>query len=194
MLVRIPHFREIVISAFECPHCGWKNNEVQSASSICDKGKRITLKVEKEEDMNRHIVLSEYAAVRIPELDFEIPPKTAKGQLTTTEGLVGQIITNLGSFLEVEGLVDEQKKAIIEFISKARSLFDSHSFSLVLDDITGNSYIEKYKFLHVYLLALPFTKTVAKSKLRSITKSMGYWLSMGLLQNQKPIQMKLPRI
>ena len=30
LLTRIPHFKEIVLMAFECPHCGNRNNEIQS--------------------------------------------------------------------------------------------------------------------------------------------------------------------
>jgi hypothetical protein len=34
LLTQIPHFREIVLISFECPHCGYRNNEVQPAGII----------------------------------------------------------------------------------------------------------------------------------------------------------------
>lgn len=40
LLTRIPHFRDIIIAAFECPFCGYHNNNIQSASAIADKGVR----------------------------------------------------------------------------------------------------------------------------------------------------------
>ena len=39
-------------------------------------------------DLNRQVVKSEHCTVKIPELDFEIPPQTQKGSLTTVEGLI----------------------------------------------------------------------------------------------------------
>lgn len=38
LLTKIPHFKEVVIMAFECSHCGFKNNEVQPASCIGEMG------------------------------------------------------------------------------------------------------------------------------------------------------------
>jgi len=31
MLTTVPFFKELVVSSFECEHCGFKNNEVQTA-------------------------------------------------------------------------------------------------------------------------------------------------------------------
>jgi hypothetical protein len=43
LLTRIPHFKEIIIMAFECPHCNFRNNEVQFGGSFQDKGVRYTV-------------------------------------------------------------------------------------------------------------------------------------------------------
>ncbi len=37
LLTRIPFFKDIVLMSFSCPHCNWRNTEVQSASSIEEK-------------------------------------------------------------------------------------------------------------------------------------------------------------
>ena len=34
LLTSIPFFREIIVMSFCCEHCGWQNNEVQSAGTI----------------------------------------------------------------------------------------------------------------------------------------------------------------
>lgn len=34
LLTRIPHFKEVILMAFECPHCGNRNNEIQSGMPI----------------------------------------------------------------------------------------------------------------------------------------------------------------
>ena len=38
--------------------------------------------------MNRKVVKSEYATIKIPEVDLEIPPQTQKGKLSTIEGFI----------------------------------------------------------------------------------------------------------
>jgi hypothetical protein len=54
LLVRIPFFREIIVSAFECPHCGNINNEVQPAAQIQERGCKITLKISDKNVRNQH--------------------------------------------------------------------------------------------------------------------------------------------
>lgn len=39
-----------------CEHCGYRDNEVKSGSAISEKAKKITLKVEDEEDLSRDIL------------------------------------------------------------------------------------------------------------------------------------------
>lgn len=39
-----------------CDHCGYRDNEVKSGAAISEKGKRITLRVEDREDLNRDIL------------------------------------------------------------------------------------------------------------------------------------------
>lgn len=45
LLTSIPHFREIIISSFECPSCGAKNNGIQFGGEIQAKGLRVTCQV-----------------------------------------------------------------------------------------------------------------------------------------------------
>jgi len=33
-LTRIPFFKEVVLMSFECPHCGYRNSEIQSVSVL----------------------------------------------------------------------------------------------------------------------------------------------------------------
>lgn len=95
MLTRVPHFKDIVISAFECPHCGFHNNEVQSASAIAEKGNKQTCHISACEDLNRQVVVSEHATVNIEELSLEMPANRKKGYLNTVEGILKSIITDL---------------------------------------------------------------------------------------------------
>lgn len=65
--------------SFSCEHCGYQNNEIQSGGKINEKAIRIKLTVCTERDLNRQVVKSDYACIRIPELDFEIPANSQKG-------------------------------------------------------------------------------------------------------------------
>ncbi|KAL3897610.1 MAG: hypothetical protein SGCHY_003305 [Lobulomycetales sp.] len=59
LLCRIPHFQEVIIMAFECPKCGFRNNSVQSAAEIKVQGVRILLDLKKAKDLDRQVVRTE---------------------------------------------------------------------------------------------------------------------------------------
>ena len=67
-------FKEIILSSFYCDNCGLKSTEVQFGGKLADSGVKYVYKITDEAAINRSIVKSEYATIRIPELDFEIPP------------------------------------------------------------------------------------------------------------------------
>ncbi|QLG71034.1 hypothetical protein HG535_0B00720 [Zygotorulaspora mrakii] len=145
LLTSIPYFREVVLMSFECPHCGFKNSEIQSASAIQEKGSKYILKIENSEDFNREIIKSENATCKFVELDIEIPAK--KGQLTTVEGLLNEMIEDLESDQPARKAIDENlHDRIDEFIKKVRSYMNCEPntvpLTFVLDDPAGNSWIE----------------------------------------------------
>ena len=62
LLTRIPFFKEIILMSFECPHCGFTNNEIQSAGRIQEKGCTMKLLVSSPEvqvlwDSNAEILI-----------------------------------------------------------------------------------------------------------------------------------------
>ncbi|CAI5465864.1 unnamed protein product [Closterium sp. Yama58-4] len=167
LLTRVPHFRELVIMAFECPHCNESNNEVQFAGSLQPTGVRFSLSVpvaaegaaaegttessdaDRDVDshvalMNRQVVKSDSATIRIPEIDFEIPPESQRGTLTTVEGVLTRAHDGLGALQTERRAADAAVAAAIdEFLAKLKSCIDgSRAFTLVLDDPSGNSYVE----------------------------------------------------
>ena len=76
MYTKIPMFKEIILSSFYCEHCGFRNNEVQFGGKLSDYGCSYKLAVIDQDGLNRSVVKSEFASIRIPELDFEIPAQT----------------------------------------------------------------------------------------------------------------------
>lgn len=144
LLTRIPFFKEIIVSSFSCPHCCWSNTEIQSAGRIQDQGIRYTLKVKTKQDLNREVVKAESATTRIPELDFEIPPYTQKGALSTIEGLLDRAVAGLEQDQPVRRATDpEVAEKIEEFIQKLKNLKQvENEFTLVIEDPSGNSFVE----------------------------------------------------
>lgn len=145
LLTSIPYFREVVLMSFECPHCGFKNSEIQPASQIQEKGSKYQLKVENKEDFNRQVVKSETATCKFVEIDVEIPAK--RGQLTTVEGLLSEMIEDISQDQEMRKSIDENLYNQIDaFIKKVQSYINCEPGTLpltfVLDDPAGNSWIE----------------------------------------------------
>ncbi|KAJ0266577.1 ZPR1 zinc-finger domain protein [Hirschfeldia incana] len=146
LLTLIPHFRKVLISAFECPHCGERNNEVQFAGEIQPRGCCYHLDVPAGDSkiFDRQVVKSESATIKIPQLDFEIPPEAQRGSLSTVEGILARAADELSALQEERKKVDPKTaEAIDQFLSKLRACAKAEaSFTFVLDDPAGNSFIE----------------------------------------------------
>jgi zinc finger protein len=146
LLTLIPHFRKVLISAFECPHCGERNNEVQFAGEIQPRGCCYNLEVLAGDVkiFDRQVVKSESATIKIPELDFEIPPEAQRGSLSTVEGILARAADELSALQEERKKVDPKTaEAIDQFLSKLRACAKAEtSFTFILDDPAGNSFIE----------------------------------------------------
>ncbi|XP_035007459.1 zinc finger protein ZPR1 [Hippoglossus stenolepis] len=144
LLTRIPFFKEVIVSSFRCDHCNWSNTEIQSAGRIQDQGVCYSLKVRTKKDLDREVVKADSATTRIPELDFEIPPFTQKGSLSTIEGLLDRAVAGLEQDQAVRRADHpEVAEKIDEFIQKLVKLKDVESeFTLVIEDPSGNSFVE----------------------------------------------------
>lgn len=144
LLTKIPFYREMILMSFKCPHCGFENNETQSASEIQEKGIKIILKVKKATDLNRKVVTSDYTSIKIPEVELEVPAQSQKGEVTTVEGILEHTQRNL----EQDQLKRRENhpklaEALDEFIKKLTDLLNfEREFTLILEDISGNSFIE----------------------------------------------------
>ncbi|XP_041098397.1 zinc finger protein ZPR1 [Polyodon spathula] len=144
LLTKIPFFKEVIISSFTCDSCGGSNTEIQSAGKIQEKGVIYTLAVKTKQDMNREVIKSDSATTRIPELDFEIPPFTQKGSLSTVEGLIDRAVSGLEQDQALrKATAPEVAAKIEEFIEKLIKLKDVETpFTLIIDDSSGNSFVE----------------------------------------------------
>mmetsp|Transcript_7960 Transcript_7960/g.9109 ORF Transcript_7960/g.9109 Transcript_7960/m.9109 type:complete len:555 (+) Transcript_7960:108-1772(+) len=143
LLTVIPFFREVIISSFSCPHCGYRTSEAEPAGEIQEKGGKWTLQVTSKEDFDRHVVKTKYATFRLKELDFEIPAGT--GKLTTIEGLLRTALEELQETQSAREKVDvETAGKVSEFISQLALCLAGLSLPVTveLNDPSGNSFIE----------------------------------------------------
>ncbi|CEP21011.1 unnamed protein product [Cyberlindnera jadinii] len=145
LLTKIPYFQEVILMSFECPHCGFKNSELQPAGAIQPKGAKYVLKIEEKNDFNRQVIKQETATCKFVELDIEIPPK--RGQLTNVEGLLVEMIDDLKA--DQPSRLEQNKEIhdkIEQFIKKVQSTLNAEEGTLPLtfelDDPAGNSWIE----------------------------------------------------
>lgn len=130
--------------SFSCEHCGFQNNEIQSGAEIKPKGIKMKLVVKEASDLNRRIVKSDNSSVRIEELDFEIPAKSQRGEVTTVEGIIDRVVAGLSQ--DQENRTKDHPEAaeqIESFIAKLKELKElKEPFTLILDDVSGDSHIE----------------------------------------------------
>ncbi|XP_029159855.1 zinc finger protein ZPR1 [Nylanderia fulva] len=147
LLTKIPHYKDVVLMSFECEHCGYQNNEIQSGGKIAERGIKITLQVATQQDLNRQVVKSDYTSIHIPHLDFEIPAQSQKGEITTIEGIIDRSIRALEQ--DQPRRREEFPDTAVEidlFISKLHALkILDEPFTIIFQDISGNSHIENPK-------------------------------------------------
>jgi zinc finger protein len=129
------------------------------------EGTLCTGKIRDREDLNRQIVRSSTCEITIPELDLTLPP-TERGQLTTVEGLLRDIIADLAGDQPLRKVHDEATHTKIEaLLNKMRAMLGDpleeeeeetengegssenkdipiQPFTIKLDDPSGNSFLE----------------------------------------------------
>lgn len=130
--------------SFSCDACGFANNEIQSGGEIEAKGCRLSLVVKNINDLDRRVVKSDYTSVKIVELDFEIPAQSQKGEVTTLEGVIDRAIQGLEQDQPVRRIDHpESAKQIDDFVDSLKTLkLVKSPFHLILEDISGNCFIE----------------------------------------------------
>lgn len=129
--------------SFFCPHCNFKNSEIQSAGEIQQKGSAYELRLTSLDDFSRQVVKSDSCTVKFIELDLEVPP--GRGQLTNIEGLLGMILEDLSiKQPERKEKIPEVYEKIEDILTKGKKMLagESFPFRVDLDDPAGNSWIE----------------------------------------------------
>jgi len=151
--VMIPFFKEVIIMATVCDHCGQRSNEVKAAQGFEDFGLRISLAIrggddrskDHEFDMARDILKSDTCDIEIPELDFKFGAGAIPSKFTTVEGLLQDIHKTVteNPFTAGDSAMAKTKANVVAFGDKINNILAGKmAITLILDDAAGNSYIQ----------------------------------------------------
>ena len=154
-MVDIPHFRQVVIMNTSCDDCGYKSNDVKTGGEIPEKGRKVTVRVLKPEDLARDILKSESCALECPELSLSVNPGTLGGRFTTVEGLLVQVRDDLhGQIFESaadagesarnnDSLSSSDKTRWEEFFKSLNAAINGEKeFTIILADPLAASYVQ----------------------------------------------------
>lgn len=140
--------------------------------ALAEKGIKLTCIVTDTKDLNRQLVRTEYATLSIPELDLELPANHKKSYLTTIEGILRGTVQDLMSGQEHRKEQYPEIHAKIEnIVCKVEAfLANPTKLTLIIDDPSGNSYIESY----CYPKTDPKIRTIYYTRSREQMVQMGY--------------------
>jgi zinc finger protein len=151
-IMDIPHFKQVVISAANCDHCGYRTNDVKTGGEIPEKGQRIWLEVKEQVDLHRDILKSETCAMRVPECELEVVPGSMGGRFTTVEGLLTQVrgdlhkaVFNFGEDDEepADSLPQEKKDVWGNFFRRLdKAINGEMKYTIILEDPFASSYVQ----------------------------------------------------
>jgi len=138
----IPFFKEIIIMAFICDFCGYRNSEIKEGGGISEKAKKITLEVNSELDLNRDLFKSNTAKFTIKEIGFDMEPGSLGSVYTTVEGLLVKLIDELTSNNPFGQGDSANDKKYLDFLERLRQFKDGEKpFTLILDDPSDNCFV-----------------------------------------------------
>ena len=148
---KIPHFKDVIIMATVCEHCGYRTSDVKTGGEVPKKGRRIMLQVKNKEDLSRDLLKSESCAVKSRTLGLEVQAGTLGGRFTTVEGLLTDVRDQLhGQIFDVDGdlaggdsMTSETKNKWTDFFDKLDEAVNADiEFDLVLEDPLANSFVQ----------------------------------------------------
>jgi zinc finger protein len=142
-LLNIPHFKETLVMGTYCDDCGHKSSDIKSVGEGSEQARKITLKLERIEDLYRELVKSETCSLYIPELGLELTMGSMGGRFTTVEGililLMEEVRENIYATLD-----SDDSKVLMQSMAETLKLVSEAKIpvTLILDDPLANSYIQ----------------------------------------------------
>lgn len=156
----IPHFKEVILMAFTCESCGWKDVEVKGGGAVPAKGTLIELYYDpkvpgaQSRDMTRDIIKGDQSSIEIPEVELFVEQGSLGGMYTTVEGLLTALrdkVVDANPFATEEATdsaVASRKAAFSAFKAKMDDVVaGTVPFTLRLRDPMANTWIySPYEF------------------------------------------------
>jgi zinc finger protein len=145
--------------------------------------------------MNRRVIKSDTATIKVPWCDFEIPPMTQKGKLTTVEGFISTAKEQLQTAMD-EGIYDElpedSREKINNLIQKLDDVlnFKQMPFKFLLDDPSGNSFIENPFAPQTD----PYIKVTYYERTAEMAQSMGYMIQPDNADDEQAQEKKMEMV
>lgn len=151
VMTDIPHFKEVIIMAFRCTACGFKDIEVKGGGGVPPQGTVHELRAvpgeSMEIDMRRDVIKSDTASVTIPEVGLELTHGTLGGVYTTVEGLLDKIRSKLEEVnpfatSSVDSSAAEDRARYDAFLGQLDDVVNGRvPFTLRITDPLANSWV-----------------------------------------------------
>ena len=140
-IINVPHFGETLLLTSRCKFCRYKKTDVLSLTEKIPQ--RYVFHVKTVNHLKVRLVKSSKARVLIPEFQFESAPgPKAQGFIGSIESLLEQVETTMQILKKwtKEDREKSQKLHKLELVLKEAGR-DSPSFTVILEDPSGNSAI-----------------------------------------------------
>lgn len=129
--------------SFYCEHCGFKNNEVQAAGEIQQQGINYSFKLDHADDLERQIVKSDTAVLKIEDFDLDVELPPGRGRLTNVEGILSEVLKDLEDgqkkYKKKDPELFEKLGTVVQNLIK---MINGAKGTISLNDPAGNSWIE----------------------------------------------------
>lgn len=136
----IPYFGEVMESTVQCGECGFKHSDI-----ICLEAKepvKYILEIDRDK-MNKRVVKSQSATIRIPELGLKVEPgPQSQGFVSNVEGILERFAKTVKTALSwAEDDISKQNAVkILEKMDEIRN--GDNKVTLIIEDPFGHSLIE----------------------------------------------------
>ena len=137
----VPQFKELLLMAFFCDECGYRNSEIKEGGEIGDRGKKITLHVKGDAQLSRDVFKCTAGGFSIPEVDLEAAAGTLGSIYTTVEGLLAKMLEGFqrNSFATGDSATSDDYRKFLKDVEDCKE--GRRPFTLVIDDPTDNCFL-----------------------------------------------------
>ena len=142
-LASIPFFKEIIIMAFSCDYCGYRNTDIKHGGGMSKHGTKIVFHVNTPTDLNRDVFKSDSCIMELPAIDFSMAPGSLDSMYTTVEGLLDKLhtaLTESNPFGTGDSAINQKYQDFLSGLIELKE-FKRGPFILVLDDALSNCFI-----------------------------------------------------